>query len=1050
MIRRIMSVAMLIATLSPFYLEGVHAENSSMIVHQDKKQIKGSVFDESGQPLIGVNIGVKGTALGTITDMDGKFNLNVTPNATLVISYIGYKTIEIKASDNLKITLREDAEALDEVVVIGYGVARKSDLTGSVGSLSSEKIVERQVVNPVDALSGKVAGVVVNNNSGRPGGAMDIVVRGHGSINASNSPLFVIDGIVGADIAMINPNEIESMNVLKDASSTAIYGARGAAGVIIVTTKKGTFNSGTNVSYNMNLGISKLARKLDVMNSTEFMHVLNKSFANDGFEAIDWHRLNPHLFDTNGNPLYDTDWQDETTRTSFSHRHYVTVNTGTEKSKTTVSLGYQNEQGIMIENFYKRVNAKLSNDTKINENITLSSAINYNYTEERRLDDYLVGWFTPNRTMIEMWPVVPVKYADGSWGSYGDFYYPAPLKSNGKYVLNENGEKRLDYDNPTPFYSAADHSVKVSEGIDRRYTNSHLLGNMDLTIKIIDGLTFKATGAAEVRMKRDRFFSNKDLVEFSAAGSSASIEITNYLNWQSENFLTYDKQWRKHKVNLMGGASWSGALNESLGGSGVGYVSDFYKWYNLGLAEKPGIPKSGYSEWRMNSYYARANYSFDNKYLVTATARYDGSSVFGKDNKYAFFPSAALAWVAKQEDFLKDIDAISNLKVRTSIGQTGNAGINAYSTLATLSSVNLVFGDKTLSQGMIQGGMPNADLKWETTTQYDLGLDMGFLDNRIMMGVDLYWKRTKDLLLSKPVAYTTGYGSVMANIGEVKNRGFEFTINTHNIKRKDFNWTTTLLFSTNKNEVVKLTDDDSDIWNGGFVGINYSLIRKGESLNTVYGLKRAGSGTWGTNEVEEAARYGKKPGDKKYVDRNNDGRIDYENDGFVLGNLFPDFEISLSNTFIYKNFDLTLDIQGKCGNKAINLSRITCEQRNWYQNGLTAQLNYWTPENQNTMIERPRTVIGENPQDIQIDDDLIENASYIRFKNLMIGYTVPSSFANRLRLKNLRLYANIENFLLITGYSGYDPEVSNMVGQGVEFFGYPKPLNFNFGLNVTF
>lgn len=1050
MIRKIIIAAITMVPFYPFCMGTIYAENGEAIIQQDRKGISGLVVDGSGAPLIGVNIGVKGTHNGTITDVDGKFNLEIPSNSVLVVSYIGYKTVEIPAKNNLRIVLQEDSKALDEVVVIGYGVARKSDLTGSVSNLSSEKLVERQVVNPIDGLSGKIAGVQVNNNSGRPGGAMDIVVRGHNSINASNSPLFVIDGVVGADISLINPNEIESMNVLKDASSTAIYGARGAAGVILVTTKKGDFSGTTTVTYNMNLGVSKIARKQDLLNSSEFMSVLNQSFKNDGFEAVDWHRANPNLFDASGNPLYDTDWQDEATHNAFSHRHYITLNTGSQKSKTTLSLGYQNEQGIMIENYYTRYNARLSNDTKINDHVTLSSSLNYNYSEEKQLDDFAVGGLTPNRSMIEMYPVVPVKYSDGSWGTFGDFYYPTPLKSNGQYVLNSNGERMLDYNNLGQFWGYSDGPVQVSKEVDRRFTKSHLLGNVDLSIKIIDGLTFKSTVASEVKMNRSRYYSGKNLREFSSNGANASIGVNNSVYWQSENFLTYDKQFGRHKLNLMGGASWNGSFNEYLGGSGVGFVSDFYKWNNLSLAEKPGIPSSNYTEWKMNSYYARANYSYDSKYLLTATARYDGSSVFGKENKYAFFPSAALAWVIKQEDFMKDINAISNLKLRASVGQTGNAGISAYSTLATLSSANVVFGDKGLTQGTIQGGMPNANLKWETTTQYDLGLDLGLLNNRVSMEFDLYWKNTTDLLLAKPTSYVTGYGSVMDNIGQVRNRGFEFTLNTYNVKSKDFNWYSTLLFSTNKNKVIKLGGDNSDIWNGGFIGISYSLIRKGEALNTVYGLKRAGNGTWGENEASEAAKYGKKPGDKKYIDRNNDGKIDYQNDGFVLGNLFPDFEMSLSNTISYKNLDLTLDIQGKSGNKAINLSRMTNEQRTWYANSVNAVLNYWTPNNQNTMIERPRTTIGDNPQELQIDDNLIEDASYIRFKNLMIGYTFPKEFAGKFKMKNLRVYANVENFLLITGYSGYDPEVSNEVGQGVEFFGYPKSTNFNLGLNVTF
>lgn len=1051
MVNKILFTAIALLPFTAPHWEVVHAASATGLYAQaDKIEVKGMVLDEKGEPLIGVSIGVKGTSEGTITDMDGKFSLSVAPNALLHISYIGYKTVDIKAKADLRVVLKEDKQVLDEVVVVGYGVAKKSDLTGSVGNVSSDRIVERQVVNPVDALSGKIAGVVVNNNSGRPGGKMSVIVRGLGSINATNDPLYVIDGVVGADISLINPNDIESMNVLKDASSTAIYGARGAGGVVLITTKKGYFKTGVDVSYNMSLGVSKMARKLDVLNSSEFMTYMNAAFEADGFEPVDWHRANPHLFDENQNPIYDTDWQDAATRTAFSHRHYLTVNAGSERSRTTVSLGYQNEQGIMLENFYTRFNAKIANDTKINDRVSLSTSLTYNYTEENQLDDFNVGWYTPNRTMLEMYPVIPVYHEDGSYGTYGDFWYPAAKKENGEYVLNEKGQKVLDYNNLTQFYVSADGPVEVAEHMDRRHTNSHLLGNADLSIKIIDGLTFKSNVAVEVKMARDRYYSGKDLIEYSPSGPVASIGMTHYVYWQSENFLTYDKTWNKHHLNLMGGASWNGAYSEKLEGSGTGFSSDFYKWNNLGMAEKPGIPGSEFDEWRMNSYYARANYSYDSKYLATVTARVDGSSVFGENHRYAFFPSAALAWVVNREEFLKDVDFLSNLKLRFSAGQTGNAGIDHYTTLATLGSTNVVFGDKNYLKGMVQSGMPNPELKWETTTQYDLGLDLGFFDNRIMTSLELYWRNTTDLLLWKPVSYVTGYGSVMDNIGQVKNHGFEFTLNTHNIKSRDFNWMSTFLLSTNRNEVVKLTDDNADIWNGGFVGINYNLIRKGEALSTIYGLKRAGTGTWGTDEAEEAARYGKKPGDKKYVDRNNDGKIDYDNDGFVLGNLYPDFEINFSNTFTYKNFDLSLDIQGKFGNKGINLARMTAEQRGWYGNSFSAIMNYWTPENQNTMIERPRTCIGDNPQEIQIDDNLIEDASYVRFKNLMIGYTLPDKLAARMHLKKLRIYANIENFALITDYSGYDPETTNMSGQGVEFFSYPKPMNFNFGLNVTF
>lgn len=1024
------------------------------IIQQSEKLVTGVVVDAAGLPLIGVNVSVKGTMEGTITDLDGKFSLNASSQSILVVSYIGYKTVELPVNGNLRIVLEEDSQNLDEVVVIGYGVQRKSDLTGAVGQLSDSELKKRQVVNPVDGLQGKVAGVVVNNNSGRPGGNVDIVIRGFNSINASNSPLFVIDGVVGADINMVNPNDIESMNVLKDASSTAIYGARGAAGVVLVTTKKGKFNSGMRVTYDLNMGISKASKKLDLLNAKEFMYVLDKSFENDGFEPIDWHRANPNLFDTNGNPLYDTDWQDEMMRTSFSNRHHFTISNGTEKSTTTVSIGYQNENGILLNTNYKRFTGKLTNSYKFNDRIDLTSSLSYSKTTENRYDDYAVCAENVTRTMVETFPILPVKHPNGKWGKFGDFYYPTTLVgADGKPVYNSAGQKMVDYNNLGAFWGYADNPVQEANEFKRRLNTDHILGNAELSVKILDGLVFRSNAAAEVTWFTESTYSGADLVERSAGGANAYIGHKNTVYWQSENFLTYDKIFGGvHKLNVMAGASWNGARTESLSGSGQGYTSDFFQWNNLGMAEKQGTPYSDFTQWKMNSYYLRGNYSYANKYLLTASMRYDGSSRFGASNRYAFFPSGAVAWVLKEEDFLKDNDLISNFKIRASVGKTGNAGIDSYATLATLNSTTISLGGKDKQNGVIPGRMPNDKLKWETTTQYDAGIDFGLFNNRLSMSADFYAKKTTDLLLNKPVSWVSGYASVMDNIGSVTNKGFEFTLNTHNIKSKDFNWYSTLIFSLNRNKVVQLAGDEADIWTGGFIGINYLLIRKGEPMHSVYGLVRDGNGTWGTDEAEEAARYGKKPGDKKYKDFNNDGKIDYEHDGQILGNPYPDFEMSFSNTLQYKNFDFTLELQGKYGNKCVNMTKICDEQRTWYANTTSRVLDFWTPENQNTMIERPRTCMpyGDSPQELQIDDDLIENGSYIRFKNLMVGYTLPTSFAKKLYMSGLRVYVNLENFLTITSYSGYDPEIANMSGQGAEFYPHPKTVNANLGINVTF
>jgi TonB-linked SusC/RagA family outer membrane protein len=993
--------------------------------------VRGKVLDEKGIGIPGASIKVKNTGKTTTTDNDGNFNLKgLTDDAILIVSYVGYTTQETKVtSGNMLIKLAPQLQNLDEVVVVGYGTAKKSDLTGAVGTVKAETLQERPASSLNQSLSGRVSGVNVSSNSGRPGGRANIRIRGVSSLSVSNNPLYVIDGVIlnavdlrngSTPIDYLNPNDIASIEVLKDASSTAIYGARGANGVIMVTTKRGT-SGGGNVTYDADFSIGVLPRKLEVLNSKEFLAVEDLAYANaKKYDPIGWatgtkytdpktKRTNPKLFDTQGNPLYDTDWQDESFQKAFTQNHQLGITDGNERGSYGAFLNYRNQEGLAKGSWQKRFSGRFVFDSQIKSWLKVGGTMGYTDQNEKQVDQLDGSGITMMRQVLEALPIIPVKYADGSWASNRD--YPGM----------EGGD--------SPLRVAADRLSYL-----RTQT---LLGNMYATIHIAPGMEFKSTIGTNIINQREDYFAAKGMQYISDNGD-ASINNTRYNSWQFENYLTYNKQFAKiHSINAMAGLSWQHMDRFENQASSQGFNDPYFKYNNLGAGSSPQAPYSNGQAYGLNSYFARINYGLMNKYLVTFTGRADGSSKFGSENQFAFFPSAALAWKVMEEGFMKNVPVISNLKVRASYGATGNSEIPAYRALAGMGNYTVIFnGERNSGIGISR--MSNSTLQWEKTKQLDFGLELGLFANRLNFELDLYRRKVNGMLLDAPLPYSSGYGSIFSNVGSMENKGVEFSINSTNIKTDNFSWNTTFNISVNKNKVLALASGDIFSGNG--------VIRVGEPVGSFFG--RVNLGTWGSNEAVEAKKYNMLPGDIKYQDLNNDGRIN-DLDRTIIGKGIPDGYGTLLNTFQYKAWSLTVDLQYMYGNDVLDRSIHSAEDRQGIANSYKTVLNAWTETNQNTSIAQIRPINAYYTTNN--DSHKVTDGSFIRGRNLLLAYTFPSKTVSALKLNRLRIYGSVQNFFLATKYKGYDPEVSNSgapFDQGLALYDYPKPRVFMLGINV--
>lgn len=1030
------------------HTEVTYQESDGFITLLLKKQplrIKGKVLDETGQPLPGVSVKLKGASAGTMTSQTGEYSIVIPDeNAVLVYSYIGYETAEIpvRAKRVIDVSLRPVNSSLDQVVVIGYGTQKKSDLTGSVGSIKASQLLERPAINVEQGIAGRIAGVNVSTNSGRPGGRTRVRIRGFSSINAATDPLYVVDGVIlTSGISSINPNDIETIDVLKDASATAIYGTRGTNGVIIITTKRGSKDG--KITYDSYFSMSSLARKQDVLNAEEFLYIEDQAYINAqkfdpaGFASGKYKdpavkrmqylegntagRAELFYLDAQGvaKPLYDVDWQDEVTHDALSQGHNLAWSGGDDKSNYGLYMGYAKDNGIIRSTFLKRYSARAVVDRQMKDWLKVGGTISYSSTEERRADDSQ-GGNNVTRQIIEMVPFIPYKYPNGTYGRRIDY---------------EGLEKG---DNPL---------AQLDENISTYNVNA-FTGNAYANVKLIPGLEFNSTIGANVRNQYAPYF-NSTLSDLSVGlgRNYARISSDQSKFWQWTNRLNYTKTIKEHHtLNALVGAEYQNYNYLGWSAAAQDMSDDFYKWNNLGAGATLQPSSSSSTAWQMASYFSRLNYSYKGKYLFTATGRYDGSSRFGKDNKYAFFPSAALAWRVSEENFIAKDSQISNLKLRLSYGLTGNSEIGEYRSQANLGTNSYIFNG-TLASGTIISSLANPELKWEKTSQLDLGVDLGLFKNRVTLEADYYVKKTKDLLLAAPVPASSGYTTLTRNIGSLKNTGFEFNINTLNIEGQNFSWRTGFNFAWLKNEITALGTNNADIlMTPDFLG-RTNILRVGESVSSFYGL--VAEGTWGTAEEAQAAKYNKRPGDIKYKDINGDGQIN-DADRQILGKGIPDFYGTLTNTLRYSNFDFTVELQYSQGNDVFRLSEHSSLDRTGLANSFADVLNGWTPENQNTPIAQWRpTGAG---YDTKLDSRKVSDGSFIRGKNIMLGYTFTPQLVKKLGVSNLRLFVSGQNLFLITKYKGYDPESTTFddtFSQGIVFHDYPKAKTFLFGINVS-
>ncbi len=997
-----------------------------------EKTISGKITDENNEALPGVNIVVKNTTIGTVTDIEGNYRLSAPDNATtLVVSSVGYITqeIDINGQAMINIQMDPDVQSLSEIVVVGYGTAKKSDLTGAVATIKSEELLDRQTFNVGQALQGRIPGVDVYVNSAAPGSAPRIRIRGINSINSNNDPLYVVDGVIGINANALDPNNIESVEVLKDASSTAIYGARGANGVIMITTKRG-LEGKTLVTYDGFGAYSVPAKRIGALNASEFMEVYNLAFANaekydpQGF-AEGRYQPNlpqnfPELFDENGNPRYDTNWEELIYQPAWSQNHHLSVQGGAEKTVYSLSLGFTDQDGLMRNSYFKRYNAKFTLDSQVKDWLRIGGSMTGLKSKQRRSDDNSGALNVP-RMVFEAIPIVPVKYPDGTWGSNADW----------------------------PGLEGGENPVRLTEERERITDRMELLGDIYATINITDDLEFKTSFGYNLVNEKDNNYSGRDLNGFSANQKGrAEIENFNSIYWQSENYFTYNKGLFNDKHTLTGllGFSWQEQTEEGVFSAAENFIDDYYGWHNLGVGNVRAGLSSGDFRWALNSYFGRINYNILDKYIFTVTGRYDGSSKFGENNKYAFFPSVGAAWRISEEGFF-NMDAISNLKLRASAGSTGNQEIGSYTSLQFLGTETVLLNGERQT-GIFRSSFGNPDLKWEVTNQFDLGLEVGLFNNRVDFVADFYYKRTNDLLLNAPIPWSTGLSVVTQNIGSVENRGVELSVSSVNISNNDFVWTTGINWAANKNEVVKLGVNDDDIFPGPWFLGQTNILRIGEPVGSFWGYKRLG--TWGSDEADEAAKFNRLPGDLKWADINNDGILDAQ-DETIIGRAYPKWSMNITNTFAYKNFDFTFDIRIVEGVNTVNAVKHSIEDRQAIASGLKTILNAWTPDNQDTYIAEIRHYNAG--YDTHMDDWWVEDGSFIRGQNFVLGYSLPEANAQNIGLQKLRVYVSAQNLFLISDYTGYDPEATTFGGnltQNIEFFQYPKPRTFNLGVNLSF
>ena len=1048
---------------------------SFMLSAAAQTAVKGLVVDESGEPLIGVTVQEKGnTSNGTATDIEGEFSIKVkSPNATLLLSYVGMASMEfpLKGQDNVKITMKENSDLLEEVVVVGYGTQKKSDITGSVGSISEEQMKQTIVTNADQMLQGKVAGVQVTQNSGAPGGATSVRIRGASSLNSSNEPLYVIDGVpmsgsseIGGfewmggsngqtkvnPLASIAPSDIVSIDVLKDASACAIYGAAGANGVVLVTTRRGSAGH-TNITYDGYVAWQQVTKKLDMMDLREYA-VYQQQLRDEGI-----------LTGTNFDSTYSdisllgngTDWQDEIFRTAFMQSHQVSVTGGNEKTVYAMSGGWMQQDGTIIGSDFSRFNARFNLDNNFTQWLKVGGALAYTRTDETiTRNDGSDGVIMQAMTMM---PSVPVRDFDGNWAG--------PNTVNGASTWNP---------------------VALALMTNNTLLRQKINGNFYLNVDFLKHFSFRAEYAFDASQNQNKSFIPR--YQFGLVSNDINQmmqrEDHNWY-WMQKDFITYRQTFNElHDLTAMVGFEASkGKWN------GTQFIKNNFTSDNIFIMGADGdfVSNTGWADANSTaSYFARVNYGFDNRYLITATVRRDGSSKFGPKNKWGTFPSVAVAWRIVQEKFLQDVNWLSNLKLRLGYGKVGNSNINTYLYGSTLQTILTPMGS-----AYIPSNLSNPNLKWEASEQYNVGLDFAAFNNRLDITIDGYLKQTDDLLMQTFVPAHIGsnsWGEIntpYANIGKTRNTGIDVQINARPVITRNFSWTSALSLSHNKNKIVALNDDSQRIygnvdWYAPFQTV--TMFAVGQPMGVFYGYEteglfqneadivghatQTGGSTPYANKIDKVS--GAWIGDLKFVDQNGDGVID-DADQKIIGDPNPDLTFGFTNTFSYKNFELNVGLTGQIGGDVLNWSRYRIEGlSSIWDNQAVSVLNRAQSEKidpaggdeiSNLQLAKghngiPRFSNLDSNGNQRMSDRWIEDGSYLRIQNISLTYNLPEKWAKKAFMQSARVYFNVQNVYTFTKYSGYDPEIGaynqSSLLQNIDRGRYPTPRTYTIGLNLSF
>jgi len=983
--------------------------------------VRGKVVSDVGESLPGVNVLIKGTTRGTTTDADGVFTLgDVTPADVLVFSFIGYTTQEITVGNQttIDVTMGSDVATLNEVVVVGYGTQRKIETTGSIASVKSSDLVQTPVSNVAQGLQGRVAGVQITQNSGAPGGNVSIRVRGTNSINGTSEPLYVIDGIQVSNsggitdvspLSTINPSDIESVEVLKDASATAIYGARGANGVVLITTKRGKAG-GTRVTYDGYYGVQQVRKELDVLNAAQFAQLENDVFKTQ-------------VYADPASEGQGVNWQDLIFRTAPIQNHNLSVNGGTEKTRLAMSLNYFNQDGIIINSNFKRYSLRLNLDHQVSDHLKVGTSIMSSYN--------INSGVTTGTQNVGNADVVTASIVGAALGAPPTLQ---PYRDNGSiFPFGEQRDGRYrEVTNPLGLAA-----IKNQTDIRRILTNVY--GEASL----FKGLTYRASFNADVQENLNNYYSPLYIIatkDIGANSGSARKDNRNNLVLLHESILTYATTLAEaHTLKFTGVfATQTVQFNQNVI-NGNGFPNDATTNEALQIANTVSTTSIRTKE-RLDSYLGRINYGYRDKYFLDLTARVDGSSKFGANHKYGFFPAASAAWRINEEAFMQDVNFISDLKLRASYGLTGNAGaIDPYKSLSlqtTSTGADYQFNHSYV-KGISPAGIANPDLRWEKSTQLNIGLDVSILNDRVSFTADVYKKDTKDLLYEKTLPLSSGYGSITSNLGGIQNKGIELSASARVIDQGSFKWNVSANFTANRN---KVTDIDGGVTQERFI-TTYTILKVGQPL----GLFKTYlfDGIYQTGDAIIPGSDGR-VGGTKVKDYNGDGTITSA-DQVITGNPNPKFIFGFSTNLSYKNFDLGIFLSGSYGNDVYNVARASFENPLGQRNLLAGVANHWTPDNPNNEYASPLQG-GRLP----ITDRFVEDGSYLRCKNITLGYRLPAIKG----INSARIYVSANNLFTLTNYTGYDPEVNTYAGSnttiGVDNLVYPTSRSVLGGIQVTF